>query len=121
MRTDDGQYILFPVEIVAYDQLEDMAILKLSNDFYYETAQDELVSGIENICDLDTQITKGENVVAIGNALGYGLSVTDGVVSVAEMSGYYAEYGHDFIQTDCPINSGNSVVRCIMRKVKSSG
>lgn len=108
VRTDDGQYILFPVEIVAYDQLEDMAILKLSNDFYYETAQDELVSGIENICALDMQITKGETVVAIGNALGYGLSVTDGVVSVAEMSGYYAEYGHDFIQTDCPINSGNS-------------
>ena len=108
VRTDDGQYILFPVEIVAYDQLEDMAILKLSNDFYYETAQDELVSGIENICALDMQITKGETVVAIGNALGYGLSVTDGVVSVGEMSGYYAEYGHNFIQTDCPINSGNS-------------
>ena len=105
----DGKYVLFSLEIVSYDQKEDMAVLKFVNTFSYYNENEQKISGFENVCSLETDtVSQGESLVAIGNALGYGLSVTEGIVSVAEMSGYISEYGHNFIQTDCPINSGNS-------------
>ena len=105
----DGKYVLFSLEIVSYDQKEDMAVLKFVNTFSYYNENEQKISGFENVCSLETvTVSQGESLVAIGNALGYGLSVTEGIVSVAEMSGYISEYGHNFIQTDCPINSGNS-------------
>ena len=55
------------------------------------------------------QLEVGEQVVAIGNALGYGQSVTTGIVSALDRSmtnesGATATY----IQTDAAINPGNS-------------
>ena len=105
----DGKNILFQMQIIAYDQKEDMAILKFDNQFSYLDEAGQKISGFENICTLKTQtMEQGSRVYAIGNALGYGLAISEGIVSVPEMSGYYEEYGHNFIQTDCPINSGNS-------------
>lgn len=51
----------------------------------------------------------GEQVVAIGNALGYGQSVTSGWISALDRS-VYTEDGlsTDLIQTDAAINPGNS-------------
>jgi len=51
----------------------------------------------------------GESVIAIGNALGYGQSVTTGVVSAIDRE-VQAEDGTTgkFIQTDAAINPGNS-------------
>ena len=51
----------------------------------------------------------GEQVVAIGNALGYGQSVTTGIVSALDRS-LTNENGttSTYIQTDAAINSGNS-------------
>ena len=66
------------------------------------------------------ELTVGEPVIAIGNALGYGQSVTTGVVSalnraiaVDNSSSQKANYQGDsevntFIQTDAAINPGNS-------------
>ena len=47
-------------------------------------------------------ITVGEQVVAIGNALGYGQSVTSGYVSAVNSA------TRMYIQTDADINPGNS-------------
>ncbi len=58
----------------------------------------------------DSDSTKvGEGVVAIGNALGYGQSVTAGVVSALDRE-IITESGEPgiFIQTDAAINPGNS-------------
>lgn len=61
-----------------------------------------------------TSLRVGEQVVAIGNALGYGQSVTTGIVSALNRS---VQTGTDskgkavtatFIQTDAAINPGNS-------------
>lgn len=51
----------------------------------------------------------GEPVIAIGNALGYGLSVTDGIVSALDRE-IELEDGSTgtFIQTNAAINPGNS-------------
>lgn len=70
-------------------------------------------------------LTVGEPVIAIGNALGYGQSVTTGVVSALNRAimmeaDYGSDYGYfednsagdkeinTFIQTDAAINPGNS-------------
>ena len=52
----------------------------------------------------------GEDVVAIGNALGYGQSVSTGVVSAANRTYTSSSNGTEttYIQTDAAINPGNS-------------
>ncbi len=49
----------------------------------------------------------GDPVLAIGNPLGVGLSVTSGIVSALNRNIMDTPYD-DFIQTDAPINHGNS-------------
>lgn len=52
----------------------------------------------------------GQSVIAIGNALGYGQSVTTGVVSALDREVADSQSGttNKFIQTDAAINPGNS-------------
>lgn len=54
----------------------------------------------------DLQI--GEEVVAIGNALGYGQSVTTGIVSALDREVTIENLSAKLIQTDAAINPGNS-------------
>jgi serine protease Do len=51
-------------------------------------------------------LTVGEPVIAIGNALGYGQSVTTGVVSALNRT--MDDFDGTYIQTDAAINPGNS-------------
>lgn len=63
-----------------------------------------------------TKLSIGEPAIAIGNALGYGQSVTTGVISaidresttVDETTGETSSSGVKLIQTDAAINPGNS-------------
>lgn len=63
-----------------------------------------------------TNLKVGEPAIAIGNALGYGQSVTTGVISALDRSvtttnsqtGETQESGVNLIQTDAAINEGNS-------------
>lgn len=48
----------------------------------------------------------GETTIVIGNALGYGLSVTTGIVSALDRT--MEDYEGELIQTDAAINQGNS-------------
>ena len=50
----------------------------------------------------------GEQVVAIGNALGYGQSVTTGIVSALNREVIIDNTANTLIQTDAAINPGNS-------------
>ena len=50
----------------------------------------------------------GQQVVAIGNALGYGQSVTSGIVSALNRELNFEDVVGQFIQTDTAINEGNS-------------
>ena len=50
----------------------------------------------------------GETAVAIGNALGYGQSVTVGVISALNREVSSEDYTMSLIQTDAAINPGNS-------------
>lgn len=53
-----------------------------------------------------TQLQVGEPVIAIGNALGYGQSVTTGIVSATKRT--LQGFDSELIQTDAAINPGNS-------------
>jgi len=94
------------VKVVAVDGLNDVAFLKLKD-----------ASGLTAAVLGDSKTVKvGQQVIAIGNALGeYQNSVTAGVVSgtgrsltASDAAGYATERLNDMIQTDAAINSGNS-------------
>ena len=94
------------VEVAAVDGLNDVAFLKIKD-----------VSGLTPAVLGDSKTVKaGQQVVAIGNALGqYQNTVTSGVVSgtgrsltASDAAGYTSEKLNDMIQTDAAINSGNS-------------
>lgn len=55
-----------------------------------------------------TTLRLGEPAIAIGNALGYGQSVTVGVISAKEREVQMADGVMKLIQTDAAINPGNS-------------
>ena len=94
------------VEVVAADPLNDIAFLKIKD------AKDLSAATLGD----SKTITVGQQVIAIGNALGeYQNSVTSGIVSgtgrdvtASDGSGQNAESLSDMIQTDAAINSGNS-------------
>jgi S1-C subfamily serine protease len=52
------------------------------------------------------EITVGEKVIAIGNPLGLSFSVTEGIVSAVKRKG--PNGNSTYIQTDVPLNPGNS-------------
>ena len=94
------------VEVAIADPLNDVAFLKIKD-----------VSGLTAATLGDSKtIQVGQQVVAIGNALGeYQNSVTSGVISgtgrtltATDSTGKMAETLSDMIQTDAAINSGNS-------------
>ena len=106
--TSDGKFVVIPMDIIAYNQRGDLAILKINNPVTHIN-NGGVNGGFAEACSFEQAIpAAGERVVAIGNALGYGVSVATGIVSVPEFESYYSLYGYNMIQTDCPINSGNS-------------
>lgn len=103
------KFVLFPMQVVAYHKTGDLAVLRFTNPIYYTNTDGNVLSGFESICNFETETPcAGSSVVAIGNALGYGISVSTGVISDPEFSAYESLYGYKMLQTDCPINSGNS-------------
>lgn len=54
------------------------------------------------------KVSVGEGVVAIGNALGYGQSVTTGIVSAKDREANIENKTMKLLQTDAAINGGNS-------------
>jgi len=55
-----------------------------------------------------TKLEVGEGIIAIGNALGYGQSVTTGVISALNREVTVDNYTANMIQIDAAINGGNS-------------
>ena len=55
-----------------------------------------------------SKVKVGEGAIAIGNSLGYGQSVTTGVISAVNRNVTIDNITRKMIQTDAPINGGNS-------------
>ena len=97
---DDESY---EVEYVGGDEANDIALLKISLSVISQETKKAI--SVASIGDSD-QLEIGEQVIAIGNALGYGQSVTSGVVSAVNRT--LDDNGNTYIQTDAAINPGNS-------------
>lgn len=85
------------------DSTRDLAVVAVPLDSIPDDTKDAIKTAVIG----DSNALKvGEPTVAIGNALGYGQSVTTGIVSAKErqIEGYSGQY----IQTDAAINPGNS-------------
>lgn len=102
--SDDKTYA---AEVVKYDENNDIAIIRVRIKDLGESTLSEIKPikiGDSNSLEI------GESVVAIGNALGYGQSVTTGVVSAVNRN-FAPKESLDtktYIQTDAAINPGNS-------------
>ncbi len=94
-------------QIKGYDSDKDLAVIAVPRDKIKSTTMDSIV--VATLGDSDA-LTVGEPAIAIGNALGYGQSVTTGVISALnrKMGGESNENGNKLIQTDAAINPGNS-------------
>lgn len=87
------------------DSSNDLAVIAVKlSDIDSDTLSQIEVATLGSSDDLKI----GEPVVAIGNALGYGQSVTTGVVSALNREMTVESVTGTFIQTDAAINPGNS-------------
>ncbi len=91
----------------------DVAVIAVPKNQISKDTMDQIV--VATLGD-STQLKVGEPAIAIGNALGYGQSVTTGVISAVdrevntsdETSGQQIGSAVKMIQTDAAINEGNS-------------
>ncbi len=100
-----------PATIRGTDPSDDLAVIQVAlSDLTEETLNTVKVASIGN----SDELSVGEPAIAIGNALGYGQSVTTGVISALgkEVTFQNESTGEAvisrLIQTDAAINPGNS-------------
>lgn len=87
------------------DPSKDLAVVAVPLD----SIEDSTMEAIQTITIGDsTSLQVGEPVIAIGNALGYGQSVTKGIVSALNRDLEMEGFDSKLIQTDAAINPGNS-------------
>ena len=87
----------YKAKIVGKDKKTDLALLKIDN----QSKLKFIKLGDSDVCKI------GEKVIAVGNSFGFESTVTTGIISAKErkLGKYFYE---EFIQTDAPINKGNS-------------
>ena len=91
--------------IVGTSERKDLAVISVPlDDLDDETIETIKIATIGSSDELKV----GNGIIAIGNALGYGQSVTTGVVSALNREVTIDDYTFEMIQIDAAINGGNS-------------
>lgn len=85
------------------DAAKDLAVIAVPLQSIKASTMEEIA--VVNLGD-STKLQVGETAIAIGNALGYGQSVTTGIISATNRQ--LDNYDGELIQTDAAINPGNS-------------
>jgi len=98
VATKDGKE--YPAELVGSDERKDLAMVSFKTNDSYPLA----------VLGNSDAVAVGDWAIAIGNPLGeqFSFSVTMGIVSAVGRTGGPGGNINDFIQTDAPINQGNS-------------
>jgi len=87
----------YEAEIIGSDSKTDLALIKIeANDLAYS-----------NFTDSDNLVL-GQEVIAIGNALGKGTSCSNGIISAINRKLVLNNYQMTLLQTNAAVNSGNS-------------
>lgn len=107
---DSDEPSLVSAKVKGYDQDKDLAVISVSRDDITDEMRSQIK--IATIGDSST-LALGQEVVAIGNALGYGQSVTTGIISALNREVTVTDDNgntitNKLIQTDAAINPGNS-------------
>lgn len=86
------------IELIRFDEELDLALLKVKDDCKFKYVE---------MGDSD-KLKAGDTVYAIGNALNYGISITQGIISIPLLNIEYENNLRKAIQCDLTINEGNS-------------
>jgi Do/DeqQ family serine protease len=98
IKIETADHRVFDAKVVGSDPPSDLAVLKI--------AADKLP--VLTLADSD-KARVGDVVLAVGNPLGIGQTVTAGIISAkGRATGLSDGSFEDFLQTDAPINQGNS-------------
>ena len=99
----DGE--MAEAKVKGTDSGRDLAVLSVKMEDIPEKTKDAI-----QVIELgkSSELQVGQQVVAIGNALGYGQSVTTGIVSALNREVTIENNTNTLIQTDAAINPGNS-------------
>jgi len=96
---------VYNAEVKGTDSSADLAVVAIKlSDIQEETLNKIKVAKLGNSDDIKV----GEQAIAIGNALGYGTSVTVGYISAKDREVQGEDVNMKLIQTDAAINPGNS-------------
>ena len=91
--------------IKGYSERKDVAVISVKlNEIEKDTIDKIRIATLGSSDELKV----GNGIIAIGNALGYGQSVTVGVVSALNREVQTDSYSNKMIQLDAAINGGNS-------------
>ena len=102
---NDNKDAVFDAKIKGTDPNNDLAVIAIQLS---DISEDVLNSiSIATLGD-STQMEVGDQVVAIGNALGFGQSVTTGIISAVDREVTIDDTTATLLQTDAAINPGNS-------------
>lgn len=102
---NDDKDAVFDAKIKGTDADNDLAVIAIKLS---DISEDVLNSiSVATLGD-STQMEVGDQVVAIGNALGFGQSVTSGVISALDREVTIDDTTATLMQTDATINPGNS-------------
>jgi serine protease Do len=98
IRVEMADNRVFDAKVVGTDPPSDLAVLKID------------ASGLPVLVPGDSdRVRVGDVVMALGNPLGVGQTVTAGIISAkGRATGLSDGSFEDFLQTDAPINRGNS-------------
>jgi S1-C subfamily serine protease len=103
----------YPAKVIASDPYSDIAVLQISQNASQPQRQQQLLSSLEPlVLGNSSKMDVGDAVIAIGNPFGLSDTMTTGIVSGIGRS-LPASAGGGFsipnvIQTDAPVNPGNS-------------
>lgn len=102
---NDSEDAVFSAQVKGTDAANDLAVIAIQlSDISEDVLSSISIATIGNSDNLQV----GDEVVAIGNALGLGQSVTSGIVSALDREVTIDETAYTLLQTDAAINPGNS-------------
>ncbi|MCC8151178.1 MAG: trypsin-like peptidase domain-containing protein [Lachnospiraceae bacterium] len=101
----DSEDWIYSAQLKGTDSDNDLAVIAVTISDMDEEALSSI--SIATIGDSDS-LQVGDNVVAIGNALGLGQSVTSGIISALDREVTIDDVTYTLLQTDAAINAGNS-------------
>lgn len=95
----------YPAVVKNSDAIYDLAILTVKKSLLKQTTLDSIIPA--TLAE-SKEVRVGEMVIAVGNALGYGTSVTVGYIGATNHRYATEASSISLIQTDAAINPGNS-------------